>query len=211
MQAESSAWFTVWPSSGGAMLRGSIGPNHTPYPVNTRPDPSGVYDPSVYTYTYTHTHTHTRTYIYTYYITYTLPPPRVQEPAMFDRGTSGRFLRTLFPLNLTAEPGVGSCAQPWATPYRGKKIFWRVASESKTSPTSDPESLEEDRRRRKEIGNLWLNLDRLHTGGRRMPWASFGRSFHWSCPWGWGWRPTWCTVPFRRIGDRGNGTQEVGN
>ena len=31
---------------------------------------------------------------------------------MFDRGTRGRFLRTLFPLNLTAEPGVGSCAQP---------------------------------------------------------------------------------------------------
>ena len=54
-------------------------------------------------------------------------PPRVQEPAMFDCGTNGRFLRTLFPLNLTAEPGVGSCAQPWATPYRRKKIFWRVA------------------------------------------------------------------------------------
>ena len=35
------------------------------------------------------------------------PPPRVQEPAMFDRGTRGWFLRTLFPLNLTAEPGVG--------------------------------------------------------------------------------------------------------
>ena len=49
------------------------------------------------------------------------PPPRVQEPAMFDRGTRGWFLRTLFPLNLTAEPGVGSFAQPWATPYRGKK------------------------------------------------------------------------------------------
>ena len=44
-------------------------------------------------------------------------PPHVQEPAMFDRGTRGRFLRTLFPLNLTAEPGVGSCAQPGATPY----------------------------------------------------------------------------------------------
>ena len=32
------------------------------------------------------------------------PPPRVQEPAMFDRGTRGRFLRnvrTLFPQNLT--------------------------------------------------------------------------------------------------------------
>ena len=55
------------------------------------------------------------------------PPPRVQEPAMFDRGTRGWFLRTLSPLNLTAEPGVGSCAQPWATPYRGKKIFRRVA------------------------------------------------------------------------------------
>ena len=55
------------------------------------------------------------------------PPPRAQEPAMFDRGTRGWFLRTLFPLNLTAEPGVGSCAQPWATPYRGKKIFRRVA------------------------------------------------------------------------------------
>ena len=41
---------------------------------------------------------------------------------MFDRGTRGWFLCTLFPLNLTAEPGVGSCAQPWATPYRGKKI-----------------------------------------------------------------------------------------
>ena len=54
-------------------------------------------------------------------------PPRAQEPAMFDRGTRGWFLRTLFPLNLTAEPGVGSCAQPWATPYRGKKIFRRVA------------------------------------------------------------------------------------
>jgi hypothetical protein len=52
-----------------------------------------------------------------------VPPPRVQEPAMFDRGTRGWFLRTLFPLNLTAEPGVGSCAQPWATPYRGKKKF----------------------------------------------------------------------------------------
>ena len=49
-------------------------------------------------------------------------PPRVQEPAMFDRGKRGRFLRTLFPLNLTAEPGVGSCAQPWATPYRGKNF-----------------------------------------------------------------------------------------
>ena len=36
--------------------------------------------------------------------------PSVQEPAMFDRGTRGRFLRTLSPLNLTAEPGVGSCA-----------------------------------------------------------------------------------------------------
>ena len=55
------------------------------------------------------------------------PPPRVQEPAMFDRGTKGRFLRTLFPLNSTAEPGVGSCARPWATPYRGKKNFRRVA------------------------------------------------------------------------------------
>ena len=55
------------------------------------------------------------------------PPPRVQEPAMFDRGTKGRFLRTLFPLNSTAEPGVGSCARPWATPYRGKKIFRRIA------------------------------------------------------------------------------------
>ena len=40
---------------------------------------------------------------------------------MFDCGTRGRFLRTLFPLNLTAEPRVGSCTQPWATPYRGKK------------------------------------------------------------------------------------------
>ena len=55
------------------------------------------------------------------------PPPRVQEPAMFDRGTKGWFLRTLPPLNLTAEPGVGSCARPWATLYRGKKIFQRVA------------------------------------------------------------------------------------
>ena len=55
------------------------------------------------------------------------PPPRVQEPAMFDRGTRGWFLRALFPLNFAAEPGVGSCAQPWATPYRGKKIFRRVA------------------------------------------------------------------------------------
>ena len=55
------------------------------------------------------------------------PPPRVQEPAMFDRGTRGRFLRTPVPLNLTAEPGVGSCAQPWVTPYRVKKIFRRVA------------------------------------------------------------------------------------
>ena len=43
---------------------------------------------------------------------HTLPPPRVQKPAMFDRGTRGRFFRALFPLNLTAEPGVGSCAQP---------------------------------------------------------------------------------------------------
>ena len=25
------------------------------------------------------------------------PPPRAQEPAMFDRGTRGRFLSTLFP------------------------------------------------------------------------------------------------------------------
>ena len=54
-------------------------------------------------------------------------PPRVQEPAMFDRGTRGRFLRTLSPQNLTAEPGVGSCARPWATPYRGKKIFRCIA------------------------------------------------------------------------------------
>ena len=46
---------------------------------------------------------------------------------MFDHGTRGRFLRTLFPQNLTAEPVVGSCARPWATPYRGKKIFRRVA------------------------------------------------------------------------------------
>ena len=30
---------------------------------------------------------------------------------MFDRGTKGWFLRTLSPLNLTAEPGVGSCAR----------------------------------------------------------------------------------------------------
>ena len=42
--------------------------------------------------------------------TYSPPPPRAQEPAMFDRGTKGRFLRTLFPQNLTSEPGVGSCA-----------------------------------------------------------------------------------------------------
>ena len=39
------------------------------------------------------------------------PPPRVQEPAMFDRGTRGRFLRTLFPQNSTAEPGGGSCTR----------------------------------------------------------------------------------------------------
>ena len=51
------------------------------------------------------------------------PPPGVQEPPMFDRGTRGRFLRTLFPQNLTTEPVVGSCARPWATPYRGKKKF----------------------------------------------------------------------------------------
>ena len=38
------------------------------------------------------------------------PPPRAQEPAMFDHGTRGRFLRTLSPQNSTAEPGVGSCA-----------------------------------------------------------------------------------------------------
>ena len=55
------------------------------------------------------------------------PPPRVQEPAMFDRRTEGWFLRTLSPLNLTAEPGAGSSARPWATPYRGKKNFRRIA------------------------------------------------------------------------------------
>ena len=42
---------------------------------------------------------------------------------MFDCGTRGRFLHTLFPQNLTAEPGVGSCARPWAAPYRGKIVF----------------------------------------------------------------------------------------
>ena len=40
----------------------------------------------------------------------TVPPRGAQEPAMFDRGTRGHFLRTLFPQNSTAEPGVGSCA-----------------------------------------------------------------------------------------------------
>ena len=41
---------------------------------------------------------------------------------MFDRGTRGRFLRTLYPQTSTAEPGVGSCARPWAAPYRGKNF-----------------------------------------------------------------------------------------
>ena len=53
---------------------------------------------------------------------------------MFDRGTRGWFLRTLSPLNLTAEPGVGSCAQPWATPYRGKKFPARCARACVPSP-----------------------------------------------------------------------------
>ena len=54
-------------------------------------------------------------------------PPRAQEPAMFDRGTRGRFLHTLSPQNSTAEPGVGPCARPWAAPYRGKKIVRCIA------------------------------------------------------------------------------------
>ena len=41
---------------------------------------------------------------------------------MFDRGTRGRFLRTLSHQKLAAEPGVGSCPCPWAAPYRRKKI-----------------------------------------------------------------------------------------
>ena len=53
---------------------------------------------------------------------------------MFDRGTRGRFLRTLFPQNLTAEPGVGSCARPWATPYRGKNFNARCAGTCVPSP-----------------------------------------------------------------------------
>ena len=38
------------------------------------------------------------------------PPPPPCPVAMFDRGTRGRFLRTLSPQNSTAEPGGGSCA-----------------------------------------------------------------------------------------------------
>ena len=58
---------------------------------------------SVYGYTITHSyqqketmHAHNKNSTAN-----TVPPPPVQEPVMFDRGTRGRFLRTLSPQNLT--------------------------------------------------------------------------------------------------------------
>ena len=61
------------------------------------------------------------------------PPPRVQEPASFSRGTRGWFLGTSFMLKNAAEPRSGSCTRPWTALFRGKKISRRVAP-GKVSP-----------------------------------------------------------------------------
>ena len=50
------------------------------------------------------------------------PPPRAQEPAMFDRGTSGRFLRTLSPKIRPRNQGL-VLAHDRGQPRTAKKIF----------------------------------------------------------------------------------------
>ena len=52
---------------------------------------------------------------------------------MFDRGTRGRFLRTLFPLNLTTEPKVGQHGGGGGATYTTNGHLWLLDKQPTTN------------------------------------------------------------------------------